>query len=294
MNKYIKRTAFIGLIGGVLLNSGCAIKKTSNLYETNKEGERLYSLTPEEIDPYDELTEEEIEAVYKEGSLKYPISASIETYDSVRTKSADTLDELLQIADGKVPVDNVYNNDSYVSNNDNSYVPVYENKETEEDITSDELNEADRRVLSYISDAKEKMQEYLQKDEITLLKSKAKSLVVTGIDFLFYDGTIKGFTRKELTSKGKEEVMNSISETLYFIDTYYPGFSSTFGEKYTKAKEYVSEKFVGLLDKVKDWIGEDNYSSLGEEFSSLGEDIQGLGEVLGSIFDDKYQGWKMN
>ena len=155
------------------------------------------------------------------------------------------------------------------------------------------FNSADRSVISYFSDAREVINNYLNSSDYTNLKSKAKGLVVTGIDFLFYDGTIKGYTRKELTEKGKEYIMKYISDTLVELDYYFPGISDTILDKYGKAKSTIIEKFRNILGYVKGWMGEEYYDMFGEEFTDIIDDFGDLGSIIGSLFDDKYQSWKL-
>ncbi len=162
-----------------------------------------------------------------------------------------------------------------------------------DDISLDGLNKADRSVISYFSDARELLRNYTNSSDYTNLKSKAKSLVITGIDFLFYDGTIKGYTRKELTEKGKAYIMQYIADTLEELDYYFPGMSDTILSKYGVAKEYIKEKFKNIMGYVKDWMGEDYYEMFGDEFGELFGDFGDIGGLIGSLFDDKYQQRKL-
>lgn len=286
----------VGVVGTVLFATTVGDKE-----EIITPKEELYSLTPDEIDAYDEYDYEELLKDYevKTARIAYPVSAAITENDNVKLKSADTdiLGDILSYTDGNkssdtssyVPVQN--NTQTYTQpQTEYSYVePQVENNYSLPNETNPDnygYNNADREVISYFNEAKEQMREYLNSDDYTNLKAKAKSIVVTGVDFLFYDGTIKGFTRKELTEKGKEEIILSVAEAFDFIDEYYPGFSDSFGSKYTKVKEFLSEKFAGALDKVKDWIGTDEYAALGEDFKDIGD-------ILTDVLDEHYQGWKM-
>ena len=272
-----------GLLGTLVFSTAVGDKE-----EIITPSEELYSLTPDEVDAYDEYTEEELDELFKVQSARvsYPLSAAISENDNVKVKSADIdiLGDILSHTDGK--------NDSYTPSTTKNYVqPETEYHYVEEEtystpVINEEYNQADRDVISYFSKAKEEMQRYLASDDYANLKAEAKSIVVTGIDFLFYDGTIKGHTRKELTEKGKESVIKYCEDALLFLDEYFPGFSDTFGSKYTKAKEFLSEKFAYALDKVKEWIGE-------EEYNTLGEDFKEIGSTIVDVLDGHYQGWKM-
>ena len=184
---------------------------------------------------------------------------------------------------------------SYQSDDDfwNSIIGSNTPTPTSTPINEDNLNQADRSVISYFSDAKNVIKEYVASDDFTNLKSKAKNLVITGIDFLFYDGTIKGYTRKELTEKGKEYVMQTIADTLELLEKYYPGLSDTILEKYGKAKDFLKEKFSNIKSYLKDWMGEEYYNMFGEEFNQLLDEFGDIGSMFGSFLDDKYQSWKL-
>ncbi len=242
------------------------------------------------------------EVQYSESST-YPVTSNMVSYEYNNANYTDFLNDMF--------------GDVYESSD--SYVPSYSTPvvtpeqdvfpmevetesmvdDIEEDIqegvidNTDNLSNEDKSVISYFTDAKEKLKEFAQSDDFTNIKIKAKEIVVKGIDFLFYDGDINGITREKLTEEGKKEVIASIEATVEFLDEYFPGFSDSFGNKYTAAKLYLSQKFVNVLDKVKEWIGEDNYSSLGEEFSSIGEDFGDVFGILGDVLDEHYQSWKL-
>lgn len=159
--------------------------------------------------------------------------------------------------------------------------------EVEENVAT--YNEADEKVSSHFDKAKEKLKQYAQSEDYVTLKREAKKMFTEGIDFLFFDGEIDGFTREQMTEQGKKDIMNTIEGTGIFLDQYFPGFSDSFGQKYSSAKEYLGEKYVTVLDKVKNWIGEDTYQGI----SDMGRDfVENVGELL-DILGDSYQGWKM-
>lgn len=218
-------------------------------------------------------------------------------------RSSNSLSNALVTCGNEVSLDEFWNNFTdydFYKNDSVEERPMQTLKPsvTPEPVVSDNelvdgFNKADRSVLSYFSDAREAIRNYTNSSDYTNLKSKAKSLVITGIDFLFYDGTIKGYTRKQLTEKGKEYVMKYIADTLTELDYYFPGISDTILDKYGAAKEYIKSKFKDILGYVKDWMGEDYYNMFGEEFGELFDDFGDIGGVIGSLFDDKYQQWKL-
>ena len=229
------------------------------------------------------------------GAVNYPIAQGISRYE-VATTSTDE-DEFLQDLFG-----DVYKSDekNYSTQRQTNNYPQAtgepESEEMVEDIEDivdadgkDEYNNADRKISEHFSDAKEKLKKYAESEDYATLKREAKKMFVEGIDFLFFDGEIDGFTREQMTEQGKKDIMNTIEGTGLFLDEYFPGFSDSFGQKYSSAKEFLGEKYVNALDKIKGWIGEDTY----EGVSNMGKDfIENVGDLL-DILGESYQGWSL-
>ena len=73
-----------------------------------------------------------------------------------------------------------------------------DNKDT---IKNNNYNEKDNIVIDELNNTLKNIEESTQDEN---LKDKAYSTFISIVDFLFYDGTIKGVTFDELTEKGKE------------------------------------------------------------------------------------------
>ncbi len=106
---------------------------------------------------------------------------------------------------------------------------------------------ADTSVISYFNTYKTNLD---TGKETNVLKSG----FVTIVDFLFYNGTIKGYTFNDLTSSAKLKVL---SLALYFdtkIEQYFPGYkesiSNTFNKVYTNIKSKIVEAYLNITAKV--------------------------------------------
>lgn len=113
--------------------------------------------------------------------------------------------------------------------------------------SSETSKSADEEVLEYVT----KLESDFKKGSI---KDSLKSGFITVVDFIFYNGTIKGHTFKDLSDSAKLKVL---SAALYFddkIETYFPGYkesiSSTTGKIYNKAKEEVLESYLNVTALV--------------------------------------------
>ena len=86
------------------------------------------------------------------------------------------------------------------------------------------------------------------------LGESAKEYFVTIIDFIFYKGTIKGYTFNELSNSVKLKVLSS---ALYFdskIDKYFPGYkesiSSTTKKIYTNVKAGIISTYLEITTTI--------------------------------------------
>lgn len=139
------------------------------------------------------------------------------------------------------------NNPSVKPSGDNSA----QNKDNKPSSNNGEINNqqesADTVVLQYFND--------LDADfKASKVKESVKNGFVTVVDFLFYGGSIKGYTFSELTEKAKLKVL---SMALYFdskIEKYFPGYkesiSSTTSKIYTNVKASIVKTYLNLTTKI--------------------------------------------
>ncbi len=102
---------------------------------------------------------------------------------------------------------------------------------------------ADEEVLSYIDDLDKKF----KASDIT---DGLKNGFITLVDFIFYEGSIKGHTFEDLSENAKLKVLEM---TIYFdekIDKYFPGYkesiSTTTGKIYTTIKNEIISTYLNV------------------------------------------------
>lgn len=106
-------------------------------------------------------------------------------------------------------------------------------------------------VVSYFRDLNNKLNDYSQDNS---LGQSIKSGFVTVVDFLFYDGTIKGMTFNELSTTAKIEVLKLVFSIDQKVEEYFPGYKediSLAGSKiYTNVKSKAIELYLDVTTKV--------------------------------------------
>lgn len=135
-----------------------------------------------------------------------------------------------------------------------------ENKKT---IKNDNYNEKDNIVIDELNNTLKNIEESTQDENF---KDKASSTFISIVDFLFYDGTIKGISFDELTEKGKEKVLEISSKIDVKLEEKCPGYkekiSNSTSKAYQKASKIIKKGAKNINDFAKSALGDDNYQAI--------------------------------
>lgn len=178
--------------------------------------------------------------------------------------------------DNKVP--NKDNNTTNDKENNNVTNSSNQNNTTTKPNNNPTINEkvedADTTVLNYMNDLEMEMNK-------PGIGETVKNGFITVIDFLFYNGTIKGYKFSELTNSAKLKV---ISVALYLdskIDKYFPGYkesiTKTTKKIYTSVKENAITLYLNITNEV--------CSTNSEICTSAKDGFQSLKKNFGLTFD---------
>ncbi len=158
----------------------------------------------------------------------------------------------------------------------------------------------DNLVLDYFHKLGDDIRDNIDTD---LLLDKGKMYFVYSVDFLFYDGEIKGVRFDDLTDMAKQQLLNDVSTIDLLICSKFPNYKETISENggyiYDKASEIIRMGSQNVMDFSRDKLGEDNYSKLREYkdmfIDQTVSDWSSFVDILGngkSKFDDWYNGFK--
>lgn len=128
--------------------------------------------------------------------------------------------------------------------------------------TNDEGTEED--VISYLDNIN---------NNITNNKGKSitesiKSGFVTTIDFLFYDGVIKGKTFKELSNSAKLKALKIALSIDSKIDEYFPDYKKTLSSKYQNLKSKIVSKYLDITADICS-RNEETCTTAKEDFANM-------------------------
>lgn len=106
---------------------------------------------------------------------------------------------------------------------------------------------ADAEVLSFLKETNNNL-------DNSILQEQAKENFIIIIDFLFYNGEIKGYTFDELTTKTKLSVIKLVLTIDNKIDSYFPDYKEKISEKtnkiYTSIKELAITKYLEITTSI--------------------------------------------
>ena len=144
--------------------------------------------------------------------------------------------------------------------NDNENKDISNNKDT---IKNDNYNEKDNIVIDELNNTLNNIEKSTRDENF---KDKASSTFISIVDFLFYDGTIKGVTFDELTEKGKEKVLEISSKIDVKLEEKCPGYkekiSNSTSKAYQKASKIIKKGTKNINAFAKNALGDDNYQAI--------------------------------
>lgn len=174
-----------------------------------------------------------------------------------------------------------------------------ENKKT---IKNDNYNEKDNIVIDELNNTLKNIEESTQDENF---KDKASSTFISIVDFLFYDGTIKGISFDELTEKGKEKVLEISSKIDVKLEEKCPGYkekiSNSTSKAYQKASKIIKKGAKNINDFAKSALGDENYQAIidaKDELAKYSKEalnyVTGAGSKVFNNTKEKLNEWYQN
>lgn len=193
--------------------------------------------------------------------------------------------------------DNVNDN----SSNTNDDKKNNTNKDNVETNSSEVITTSatDTEVIAYFTNLDNNLDNYNQDKSIG---KKLKEGFVTIVDFLFYDGEIKGKTFDELSNTAKIKVLQIAFSIDEKIDKYFPGYkdeiSTTSKKIYTSVKSKATELYLNITTSIceKDATtcetAKEGLSNLKTNFSLTWDFIKDIGTTGLNKLKEWYEIWK--
>lgn len=181
-------------------------------------------------------------------------------------------------------------------------VPKQSNETIKNEVTKPSLSNKDNTVINEMNNTLNSID---NESSSSNFSDKAKATFISIVDFLFYDGTIKGITFNELTDDGKQKVLEIANKIDVKLEEVSPGYkdkiSSTTSNAYNKASEIIKSGASSLNNFAKEKLGDENYNSIIDakdelvKYSKNALNLVGsAGSKLFSSTKDKLNDWYQN
>ena len=148
------------------------------------------------------------------------------------------------------------------------------NTNTNQGVTNnkEEVTYHESDVVSYFEKLNQDIDTYKNSDN-TSVKEKIKTGFITVVDFLFYDGVIKGHTFDELTGEAKIKVLTLALKIDNKIEEYFPNYKESIKDKTSAFKEKVALLYLEATAKLCESVGEDSCNLARENFKDMKESL---------------------
>lgn len=200
---------------------------------------------------------------------------------------------------------NVPQNDSDSKENTNEIkeeVTKQNNETIKNEVTKPSLSNKDNTVINEMNNT---LNSINKESSSSNFSDKAKATFISIVDFLFYDGTIKGVTFNELTDEGKQKVLELANKIDVKLEEKAPGYkdniSNTASSAYNKASEIIKNGASNLNSFAKEKLGDENYNSIIDakdelvKYSKNALNLVGnTGSKIFSNTKDKLNDWYQN
>lgn len=132
---------------------------------------------------------------------------------------------------------------------------------TEQDTTT---IATDEEVVEYIEDVTNEVETLTEEESLSeKTKQSLKKAFITLTDFIFYDGTIKGKTFKELSYEAQTKILELYEKLDTKIENVFPNYKEDIKDTSTKTYSKAKEKAQELKETIKkiyiERVGEDTY-----------------------------------
>ena len=160
--------------------------------------------------------------------------------------------------------DDINNNQCTHENINNEQVieNIEQNKETNEN-NEQTYTEEDLIVINSFNEIKDEISKKI--DDSNFLDN-CKATFITIVDFIFYDGEIKGIKFDDLSEEAKQNILKTSNQIDELITSKFPNYkediSSTTSNAFNKASELIKKGANNVNDFSKELLGEDNYNAI--------------------------------
>ncbi len=166
------------------------------------------------------------------------------------------------------------------------------NKENTIQNNAEATNNKDEIVINYFNEHYDEIKNIINSENKDKLKQKSKETFITFVDFIFYDGEIKGIKYDELSDGIKEQLFIDFSNIDSLIVKYEPNYKEEVSDKYYVVKDYITPKYYKAVDSIKNYLGDEKLKKINDVKDTTKEKTKEVYEDLKNKIKIKYENYK--
>lgn len=177
----------------------------------------------------------------------------------------------------------VNNQNNLIENNDND-------SNNNNNLSKDDI------IKNYFNDAVNNINQFLNSDSVENAKEKCKEYFITFVDFIFYEGEIKGITFKEITDETKMHIINIVKSIDNTIMKKFPNYKETISEPVKDWYNTASELLHSGKEKISDYVikeyGTEKYQEIVDNINSVKQNVSDTWENIKDFGSEKIDSGK--
>lgn len=135
-----------------------------------------------------------------------------------------------------------------------------------ENLSQEEQSTSEQEVVDYVNDLYNKLNGYLNSENIETAKYEINHILAEMTGFIFYDDPILGVSLKDISDSGKQKIGEIWQATVRLMEEKYPEFTADVSAGLTEAQVKGLELYNSGKDSLnvalKETIGTQNYEAI--------------------------------
>ena len=144
------------------------------------------------------------------------------------------------------------------------YATESESKESKEDKKADAKDTAEvsdkaiTEVKSFFGDTETKVVNYINNGDFEGAIEDLKNTITTALDFLFYEGKINGYTKKQVDKDTVVYIVNELNNNIKIADGLISDWKSSLSAKYIESMDHLNVEEIDKFDAIGEEIKKNN------------------------------------
>lgn len=147
-------------------------------------------------------------------------------------------------------------------------------------------NYVDQDIIKYFKKQKKKI---ANSETTQTAKKKAIKSFITMTDFIFYGSEIHGITYDELKEGTKQNIIDTYIEVDSIIESKFPNYKNTIGEKYNNVKNWLQGKYDFIINKGKENLSDDSVNNITNSIEEIKKLRKSFKDTSNSLYEDGKQ-----